>query len=109
MKSTKGMEAIEAVLELAKERDQIAKDLETYEDWFEALVGKHVILTVKRKKHTRYVECIVTEFIEGEGWELQGVNEDEVHIVTFQDFVSGYVYLRDEKVQKNVTFADDDE
>ena len=43
------MEAIEAVLELAKERDQIADELETYEEWFEELVGRKVTLSLKNK------------------------------------------------------------
>ena len=29
------MEAIEAVVDLAKERDELASDIETYETWFE--------------------------------------------------------------------------
>lgn len=86
------MEAIEAVLELAKERDELASDLETYESWFESLVGKSVTLTVKSKKHTRFVQCTVTEFTEGEGWELQG-EDDEMFMATFEDFVNGTVTL----------------
>jgi hypothetical protein len=44
------MEAIEAVLDLAKERDQLAEELETYEDWFEELVGRKVTLSVKEEE-----------------------------------------------------------
>jgi hypothetical protein len=88
------MEAIEAVLDLAKERDELANDLDTYESWFESLVGKHVTLGIKHKKHTKFVECTVTEFNQGEGWELTAdVEEDEVYMVTFEDFVSGKVRL----------------
>ena len=84
------MEAIEAVLELAKERDQIADELETYEDWFESLVGRKVTLSLKSKgKHVRFVECVVTEFVEGEGWELssqeEGAADEEVFMVTLED------------------------
>lgn len=89
------MEAIEAVLELAKERDSIAEELETYEDWFESLVGKHVTLSVKSKKTTRFVDCLVTEFVDGEGWELQSEeeNDDTVYVITFEDFVKGRVQV----------------
>ena len=87
------MEAIEAVLELAKERDHIAEELETYEDWFETLVGRHVTLTIKSKKHTRFAECLVSEFVEGEGWELQGEDDDTVYVITFIDFVKGLVQV----------------
>jgi ribosome-associated translation inhibitor RaiA len=87
------MEAIEAVLELAKERDHIAEELETYEDWFETLVGQHVTLTIKSKKHTRFVDCLVSEFVEGEGWELQSEDDDTVYVITFLDFVKGLVQV----------------
>jgi len=90
------MEAIEAVLELAKERDQIADELETYEDWFESLVGRKVTLSVKNKKSTRFVECVVTEFVEGEGWELTSCEEgeDEVFMVTLEDIFKGKVVIQ---------------
>lgn len=101
------MEAIEAVLELAKERDELNHELETYESWFESLVGKHVILTTGHKKHKRFIECVVTEFVEGEGWELESLEEDnEVFVVTFEDFVEGKVYVREDR-DKKVTFKED--
>lgn len=88
------MEAIEAVLDLAKERDELASDLETYENWFESLVGKDVTLAVKHKKKTRFVTCVVVEFTQGEGWELKADDHiDEVYMVTFEDFVAGRVWV----------------
>jgi hypothetical protein len=86
------MEAIEAVLDLAKERDEMEAELNTYEDWFETLVGKEVTLSIKRKKKTRFVTCLVVEFVEGEGWELEG-DDDETYLVSFPDFASGKVWL----------------
>jgi hypothetical protein len=94
------MEAIEAVLELAKERDQIADELETYEDWFEALVGRKVTLSLKQKSKQskiRFVECVVTEFVEGEGWELTSCEgDDEVFMVTLEDIFIGKVSIHQE-------------
>jgi hypothetical protein len=95
------MEAIEAVLELAKERDQIADELETYEDWFESLVGRKVTLSLKSKgKHVRFVECVVTEFVEGEGWELssqeEGAADEEVFMITLEDIFKGKVSIHQE-------------
>jgi len=94
------MEAIEAVLELAKERDQIADELETYEDWFEALVGRKVTLSLKQKSKQskiRFVECIVSEFVEGEGWELTSCEgDDEVFMVTLEDIFIGKVSIHQE-------------
>jgi len=94
------MEAIEAVLELAKERDQIADELETYEDWFESLVGRKVTLSLKQKSKQskiRFVECVVTEFVEGEGWELTSCEgDDEVFMVTLEDIFIGKVSIHQE-------------
>lgn len=95
------MEAIEAVLELAKERDQIADELETYEEWFESLVGRKVTLSLKQKSKQskiRFVECIVSEFVEGEGWELTSCEdgEDEVFMVTLEDIFIGKVSIHQE-------------
>ena len=88
------MEAIEAVLDLAKERDELASDLETYESWFESLIGKEVTLACKHKKKTRFVDCVVVEFTQGEGWELKADDDiDEVYMVTFEDFVAGRVWV----------------
>ena len=95
------MEAIEAVLELAKERDQIADELETYEEWFESLVGRKVTLSIKQKgkpAKIRFVECVVTEFVEGEGWELtscegEGEEQDEVFMITLDDIFRGKVSI----------------
>jgi len=102
------MQAIQAVLDLVKERDEIAEELETYETWFESLVGENVVLSVGSKRRTRFVDCVVTEFTPGEGWVLQGVDEDDVHVVTFEDFVRGRLYIQD-KPKKTVTFDIKDE
>lgn len=98
------MEAIEAVVELAKERDELIDEIETYIDWFESLVGQHVTLALKTaKKKTRFIECVVTEFTPGEGWVLQAEDEDDMHVVTFDDFAKGKVWVR---MEKHVTFSE---
>ena len=106
------MQAIQAVLDLIKERDEIADELETYENWFESLVGENVVLSIGSKRKTRFVDCIVTEFTPGEGWVLQsldGDNEDDVHVVTFEDFVRGRLYIQDKpKSARHVKFEMDD-
>lgn len=100
------MEAIEAVLELAKERDEIAADLEVYESWFESLVGKEVTLSVSHKKKTQFIDCMVTEFTSGEGWELTATDTDEVYIVGFEDFADGRVWVKDRSATKKVSFQE---
>lgn len=88
------MEAIEAVLELTKERDELATTVDTYESMLSDLVGETVMLTIGRKNHKRFVECTVTEFHGTEGWELTSTDEDgEVYMVTFEDFIKGKVRL----------------
>ena len=100
------MEAIEAVLELAKERDELASDLEVYDSWFESLVGKEVTLTVTQKKKTKFVDCTVSEFTSGEGGELTATDTDEVYAVSFEDFVDGRVWVKDRAAVKHVTFEE---
>lgn len=85
------MEAIEAVLELAKERDELANEVETYESWFESLVNRKVTMSIKQKKTTRFVDCVVTEFTPGEGWEMTSVDDDEIFMVRFEDLMSNKV------------------
>ena len=88
------MDAIEAVLELAKERDELASIVESYEEMLESLVGKKVLLTAGRKGHKRFIECTVTDFHGTDGWELVSTeDEEEVHMITFEDFVTGRVQL----------------
>jgi hypothetical protein len=87
------MEAIEAVLALVKERDELAADLDTYESWFESLVGKEVTVTVKSKKKTRFIDCVVDEFLDGEGWGMTS-DDGESFQVTFEDFAAGKVWVR---------------
>jgi hypothetical protein len=86
------MDAIEAVIDLVKERDELMDIVETYENELESLVGKTVLLTVGRKNHKRFIECEVTDFSGIDGWELTS-SDNEVHTVTFSDFVSGKVQL----------------
>jgi hypothetical protein len=101
------MEAIEAVVELAKERDELANEIEAYEKVFESLVGKDVTMSVKSKRHTRFVQCVVTEFNAGEGWELTNTETDEVYMVDLEDFVNRKFWVNvagpeAPKVKKNV-------
>jgi hypothetical protein len=94
------MEAIEAVVALTKERDEISEELDTYESWFEGLVGRTVTYGVVSKKHTRFVECRITEFNPGEGWELTGTTGDDpdLYQATFEDFVTGRMHVHGKRV-----------
>lgn len=102
------MDVLESVIDLIKERDELSEEVETYEEWFESLVGKRVVLTTGKKKHKRFVECDVKDFVPGEGWELESLDGDpETFIVSFADFVEGRVYVRDDG-EPHVTFVDDE-
>lgn len=85
------MEAIEAVVALVKERDELLDDLETYESWFEDLVGHTGTLTRKSKKKTKFFDVTITEFTEGEGWTAVDNDTDEVYVVTFDDIIQGRI------------------
>jgi hypothetical protein len=87
------MDAIEAVLDLAKERDELAETVSTYETALEGLVGKTVLLSFGKKNHKRFVECEVTEFLGEDGWEATGVEDQEVYVFTIEDLVSGKVQI----------------
>lgn len=88
------MDAIEAVLDLAKERDELAHELEVYESWFESLVGRTATLRLKKSKNsTNFVEGKITEFVEGEGWDFVGDVDDQVFSITFDDFFTGKVHM----------------
>ena len=89
------MDAIEAVLDLAKERDELANELEVYESWFESLVGRKATVHLKSKKTTRFVEGKVSEFAEGEGWELVSDEDDQVYMFTFEDLFNGKVVIHE--------------
>jgi hypothetical protein len=92
------MDAIEAVVALTRERDELAEDLDVYESWFESLVGQTVTLrvTTKNMKRTRFVECVVGEFTSGQGWVLTSLepeDDPDVYHVSFEDFVKGRVHV----------------
>jgi hypothetical protein len=85
------MDAIESIINLSRERDEVINELCTYEDWFESLIGMDVTLTSKRKNHTRYSTYTVTKFIGGKGWEI--VNDDDKRLFTFYDLISGKINI----------------
>lgn len=87
------MDAIEAVLDLAKERDELETTIEEYETSMASLVGKTILMTIGRKKHQRFVECTVNEFHGIDGWEVTSNDDDEMFMITFDDFVSGKVQV----------------
>jgi hypothetical protein len=87
------MEAIEAVVALVKERDELTETLDEYEDWFEELVGKRVSIQLPSKKNkTKFVNAVITEFIPGEGWEAHDEGKGNVYEIKFIDFVKGEVW-----------------
>lgn len=89
------MEAIEAVVALVKERDDLSETLSEYEDWFDSLVGKCVSLKMPSKKNknkVKYISVFVFEFIPGEGWEAHD-DKDNVYEIDFMDFVKGDAWI----------------
>jgi len=90
------MDAIESVVALVKERDELIETVEEYEHWFESLVGKSVSLQVSsKKKKVRYVDVTVTDFVPGQGWEARD-DEDNTYEIDFMDFVKGEAWVLEE-------------
>jgi hypothetical protein len=106
------MEVIEAVVEVVKANEELTATIDTYESWFESLVGKTLIITRVDKKKTRFVTAEVEEFEEGEGWLARDVETDDVFEVTFNDFVEGRVWVErivaaPKRTKRQVTFEDE--
>lgn len=87
------MDAIESVIELVKDRDDLSRQVDGYESWFDSLIGKLVTVIVRHKKKTHYVSAVVEEFTPGEGWMARGIEDDECLAITFDDFVAGDVWV----------------
>lgn len=110
------MNAIEAVVEVVKANEELSDTLDTYESWFESMVGKTLIIEQRSKQKIRFVTAEVEEFAEGEGWLARDVETDEVFEVTFEDLVEGRAWVeriaaapkRDKRKQRHVTFADEE-
>jgi hypothetical protein len=111
------MNAIEAVVEVVKANEELTEALDTYESWFESMVGKTLIIEQRNKNKIRFVTAEVEEFTEGEGWLARDVETDDVFEVTFEDLVEGRAWVeriatvpkRDKRKQRRVTFKDDEE
>lgn len=106
------MNAIEAVVEVVKANEELSDTLDTYESWFESLVGKTLIISHVDKKKTRFVTAEVEEFTEGEGWMARDVETDDVFEVTFEDLAEGRAWVEriatvPKREKRQVTFADE--
>jgi hypothetical protein len=110
------MNAIEAVVEVVKANEELTETLDTYESWFETMVGKTLIIEQRNKNKIRFVTAEVEEFTEGEGWLARDVENDDVFEVTFEDLVEGRAWVeriatvpkRDKRKQRHVTFEDEE-
>lgn len=98
------MDAIQAVLDLAKTKAALEEQLDQYEEWFESLVGKTVTYAVKAKKgKTTYIDCHVEEWDEENGvWTLVSLEgkdgeEAETFDATFEDFSEGRLWITQEE------------
>ena len=93
------MEAIEAVVALVKERDELTETLDEYEDWFEELVGKTVSLAVrsKKKNKTTFRTCEVEDFDPDEAWVARDTETGELFTFDFSDIAAGDVWVVQEK------------
>jgi hypothetical protein len=97
------MDAIQAVVDLARENEAYEEKLCKYEDWCDDLIGSYATLRVSGKKSkTRFVECVVQEYDSDEfTWTLLAddntTNDPEIFEVTFEDFIKGNLHINFEK------------
>lgn len=91
------MDALQAVLDLAREKNELQHQLKDYESFMEKLVGASVTYTVKEGKKTKYHQCTVDSW-NGDCWELieddsEDPDDPEVFEVTMDDFVEGRLWI----------------
>lgn len=91
------MDALQAVLDLAREKNELRHQLTDYEGFMEKLVGASVTYTVKEGKKTKYHQCTVDSW-NGDCWELieddpEDPDDPEVFEVTMDDFVEGRLWI----------------
>jgi hypothetical protein len=93
------MDAIQAVLDLAKECEALDEKVSEYEEVFESLIDKYVTLKVKSDKKTRYVDCVVSEWDdETFEWVLTSVESpEETFRASFDDFAAGTMWMAEEE------------
>jgi hypothetical protein len=104
------MDALEAVLDLVKQNEELAQTLDTYEDWFESLVGRTVTIKRRHKNKTTFVAGEVEEFEPGEGWIVRCIEDDEILTMTLEDLLEGGAWIENApeprpKSKRRVHFA----
>ena len=91
------MEAVQAVVDLARENEELQEEVKSYEDMMEKFVGAYVSFCHETKKK-KYYDCTVESFDPDTcTWHLV-VDEPEENSpdsfdATFDDFVSGKVQV----------------
>jgi hypothetical protein len=83
------MNVIEAVVEVVKANEEMTAAMDTYDSWFESLVGKTITIEQKFKHKIRFVTAEIEEFEPGEGWLARDIETDDIFSVAFKDFVEG--------------------
>jgi hypothetical protein len=106
------MNAIEAVVEVVKANEEMTSTLDTYDSWFESLVGKTLTITQKHKNKTRFVTAEVEEFEAGEGWLARDIETDDMFAVTFEDLAEGRAWIEripaaPKREKRRVRFSDE--
>ena len=104
------MDALEAVLDLVKQNEELAQTLDTYEDWFESLVGRTVTIKRRHKNKTTFVAGEVEEFEPGDGWIVRCIEDDEILTMTLEDLLEGGAWIENApeprpKSKRRVHFA----
>jgi hypothetical protein len=87
------MNAIEAVVEVVKANEEMTAAMDTYDSWFESLVGKTITIEQKFKHKIRFVTAEIEEFEPGEGWLARDIETDDIFSVAFEDLAEGRAWI----------------
>lgn len=93
------MDAIQAVIDLARENEELRTKSEKFDKIFEDMVGSHVTFRVKHTRKHKFYNCVVDSFT-GEGWELIQETDDERPLgfyATINDLVTGNMWVTEDE------------
>jgi len=92
------MDAVQAVVDLVRETNDLRQKVEKFNKVFEDLVGSRVTFRVKHTRKYKFYDCIVDNFT-GEGWELIQDTDNERPLgfyATLSDIINGNLWVTED-------------
>jgi hypothetical protein len=84
------MDAIESVVSLVRENNELREQVESFESSVEQFVGKTVTLRINEGRKIKFYTCIIDQW-NGEEWELSELDSDDPKnfTATLEDLIEG--------------------